>query len=508
MRMRRRIISLLMAAVLLVLVSGCGGIGGDGVKDSGPEPSEPVKLPLTGKTAASKSLRDGVILGRGVFINEEVAFWCADETLCTGLVDLSGQIYDFYAEGKFPINLWSIAIRGDDCVLGASEGLFLMSLSAFGQGVNQIMKLNMHGVYDGFSILDDYIYYLSADELYRAAFTGEEETRITSGVFDFELTSGGIYYTSEDGGLYRMGLDGGERTKLTDTAKETQLCARDSDLLCWSGKDSSVFLWDVEDASAREISLKEPLAEGSCIWPVGEEALIYTDGNNEVHRCTISDGSDKALEELYVLPDKGEGCVYNNVLYYSYSDTVYWADLLTCQRGSAELGKDFPEASGGAAVPQESSSPQETQQPQQPQTSGGEFDISANMEFQASQGYALLVNDYFSVCLPMLPEWDVKVIDKETLSFYYPPAADAGYGGHFLTIKAFDWADNSYEDFPSWSMAGMDENKKYVAIFPTDVQFDPNSATQAEEYNILFSEAQLIDCNSESGYNPFYVINP
>jgi len=502
MRMGRRIISLLLAAVLLVLVSGCGGGGAEEVTES-PEPSEAVKLPAPKKEPVSKGLTDGVILGRGVFIDGEngVAFWRTNETLCSGLVDLSGQIYDFYAEGEFPITLWSIAIRGDDCVLGASEGMFLMSLSAFGQGVNQMMKLNMHSVLKGFSILGDYIYYLSEDELYRAAFSGEGETRITSGVSDFELTSDGIYYTMSDGGLYRMGLDGGDRTELAETGDDAFLYARDSDILCWAGRDDSVFLWDVEDEALREISLEESLKEGECIWPVGKDAFIYTDKDDHVHRCNITDGSDEVLDSLYVLPDKGEGCVHNDVLYYSYSETVYWADLLTCQKGSAELGKDFPRPSGGAPASQESGSPQ-------PPASGGEFDISANIQFQASQGYSLLINDYFSVCLPMLPEWDVEVIDKETLSFYYPPAADAGYGGHFLTIKAFDWEDSSYEDFPSWSIAGMDENKIYVAIFPTDVQFDPSSATQAEEYNILFSEAQLIDCNSESGYNPFYVINP
>jgi len=502
MRMRRRIISLLLAAVLLVLLSGCGSWNrsSDSEEYSSPEPSETVKLPAVEKEPDPVSLRDGVILGRKVFIHDNnVAFWCADETLCSGLVDISGQIYDFCAEGEFPISLWSVAVRGDDCVLGASEGMFLMSLSDFGQGVNQMMKLNMHGVYDGFSILDDYIYYLADDELYRVTFTGEGETRITSGVFDFELTSGGIYYTSADGGLYHIGLDGGERTNLAGTGKEACLCARDRDLLCWAAGENSVYLWDVEEKAAREIGLSGTLAEGESIWPFGEDAFIYTDDDDEVHCYTITDGSDKVLDELAVMPDKENGCVHNDVLYYSYSDTVYWDDLLTYQGGSAELGRDFPEASGGGSqAPQESSG--------QPPASGGEFDISANIQFQASQGYALLINNYFSVCLPALPEWDVEVIDKETLSFYYPPAADAGFGGHFLTIKAFDLNDYSYEDFPAWSLAGVDAEKQYVAIFPTDVQYDPDSSVQMSEFNTLYSAAREIDCSSGSDYNPFLII--
>lgn len=498
MEMSRRIISMLLAAVLLVLLCACGGGGAsDSVESGDPEPSETVKLPTIGAASAPKSLTDGVILGRSVFIDEDnnVAFWRANETLCSGLVDLSGQIYDYYAEGEFPISLWSIAIRGDDCVLGASEGMFLMSLSAFGQGVNQMMKLNMHGVYDGFSILDDYIYYQADEELYRAAFTGDGETRMTSGVFDFELTSDGIYYTSVDGGLYRIGPDGGDRTKLADTGDETHLFARSSDLLCWAAGENCVYLWDVEENAAREIALDDTLAENECVWPVGEDAFIYTDDDDEVHRCTISEGSDVVVDELSVLPDKGNGCLLNDVLYYCYADTVYWDDLLTCQKGSAELGGDFPEASGGTSAPQEGGT--------QPPAAGGTFDISSNIQFQASQGYTLLINDYFSVCLPMLPEWEVEVIDDETLSFIYPPAAEAGFGGQFLTIKAFDLDDYSYEDFPAWSLAGVDSQKQYVAIFPTDVRYDPDSDTQMEEFNILYSAAREIDASA--AYNPFVI---
>ncbi|MDE6434558.1 MAG: hypothetical protein K2L07_10050 [Lachnospiraceae bacterium] len=35
-----------------------------------------------------------------------------------------------------------------------------------------------------------------------------------------------------------------------------------------------------------------------------------------------------------------------------------------------------------------------------------------------------------------------------------------------------EWEDNSYEDFPEYTVAGISENKKYIAIFPTDVQYD------------------------------------
>lgn len=74
-------------------------------------------------------------------------------------------------------------------------------------------------------------------------------------------------------------------------------------------------------------------------------------------------------------------------------------------------------------------------------------------------------------------------------------------GGRLVTIKAFDWDDNGYEDFPAYTIAGTSEDKKYIAIFPTDVQYD---SSQETGYRKMYDYARRIDSSEEkAANNPF-----
>lgn len=136
------------------------------------------------------------------------------------------------------------------------------------------------------------------------------------------------------------------------------------------------------------------------------------------------------------------------------------------------------------------------------------YNIASGIKTRASQGASYLETDYFSLYLPGDISWDYDIIDNATIRIYYPPAKEAGYGGHVVTIKAYDWGDNEYGDFPSWSMAGLSNEKKFVAIYPTDVQFDPADSVQADEYMRLLNVAERMDCEDEelAKDNPFDVI--
>ena len=90
------------------------------------------------------------------------------------------------------------------------------------------------------------------------------------------------------------------------------------------------------------------------------------------------------------------------------------------------------------------------------------------------------------------------------MTLIYTPAADAGYGGRIVTIKAYDMDDDSYKNIPSYQVAGVGRNvnKRFIAIYPSDVQYDPNDATQAAEYKELYDHTRKI---SEGAANsPFY----
>lgn len=131
--------------------------------------------------------------------------------------------------------------------------------------------------------------------------------------------------------------------------------------------------------------------------------------------------------------------------------------------------------------------------------------ICAGAKIRTSEDASILETDYFELSLPKDIPWEYQVIDDNAMRFIYTPAKEADYGGQFLSIRAFPWSDNSYADFPSWKIAGLSSDKKYVAIFPTDLQFDPNDSTQVQEYHLLSDTVNLIDQNSETGDNPFRV---
>ena len=136
---------------------------------------------------------------------------------------------------------------------------------------------------------------------------------------------------------------------------------------------------------------------------------------------------------------------------------------------------------------------------------GSGFNIGSNIKYTPDGGDRILENDYFSLQFPASIKWDYEIVNKTTLKIFYEPAKESGFGGTVVTIMAYDWGENTYKDFPSWSMAGSSADKKYVAVFPTDVQFDPKDPTQGAEYRELLEIAENMNCNDEDAYNLFKV---
>lgn len=137
---------------------------------------------------------------------------------------------------------------------------------------------------------------------------------------------------------------------------------------------------------------------------------------------------------------------------------------------------------------------------------GGGFSISSGLSVHYSEGLGYLETDYFTICLPGNISWEYEIVDQDTISFIYTPARDSGVGGRFLTITAYDWSDNGYESLPRWSIAGLDEEKKYVASLPTDLQYDASDSLQTEEFQRLIDAAERCDRNNENSI--FSVKNP
>lgn len=133
------------------------------------------------------------------------------------------------------------------------------------------------------------------------------------------------------------------------------------------------------------------------------------------------------------------------------------------------------------------------------------YNIAGGIKTRASEGAAYLETDSFSMYLPGDISWEYEIIDNTAISIYYTPAKEKGFGGHVVTIQAYDWGDNEYEEDPAWSLAGMNNEKKFVALYPTDVQYDPNDPVQSEEYGRLLKVVQRMNCEDEelAKDNPF-----
>lgn len=135
-------------------------------------------------------------------------------------------------------------------------------------------------------------------------------------------------------------------------------------------------------------------------------------------------------------------------------------------------------------------------------SSENNYHIAEGLKIHASEGFAIMDTSYFELYIPNSEDWGYEVINNEAILFYYKPAKESGNGGTLATIKAYDLNDNSYQEIPHYSVAGTGKTKKYIAIYPTDVQYD---SSQQAGYQKLYDYFLRMDSNNEN--NPFYVRN-
>lgn len=139
--------------------------------------------------------------------------------------------------------------------------------------------------------------------------------------------------------------------------------------------------------------------------------------------------------------------------------------------------------------------------------SSGNYNIANGLEARVSDGTGFMQNDYFYLIFNyddfVNGLWEFYASDANTIDFYYTKAKAGGYGGWVFSLIAYDWGDNGYEDYPEYTIAGLSDEKKYIAVFPTDVQYNVKDAEQQEEYTRLLTYAKRIDQNNDD--NPLAV---
>ena len=146
--------------------------------------------------------------------------------------------------------------------------------------------------------------------------------------------------------------------------------------------------------------------------------------------------------------------------------------------------------SGGGEDPTEPTEEPTTEATETTTEATDDYDIMANSQLVDGMLYG---NDFLLI-MPDNDSWGYEQTSKTTVEIYLKSAREAGYGGNLVTIMAFDPEDTSYENFPDYSVAGHGQNcgKTFVALFPTDVQFDPQDSEQEAAYQDLYTYVKKI----------------
>ena len=107
-------------------------------------------------------------------------------------------------------------------------------------------------------------------------------------------------------------------------------------------------------------------------------------------------------------------------------------------------------------------------------------------------GKRTIETDRFILKLGHADTWYYQVNEDDSLSLYNIEAKDTGWGGHLVTIRAFEEGDVSYEELPSYTVAGTKDGWTYVAVYPTDVQVNPENPEEMDAYRAVFQEVNEI----------------
>lgn len=123
-----------------------------------------------------------------------------------------------------------------------------------------------------------------------------------------------------------------------------------------------------------------------------------------------------------------------------------------------------------------------------------DYDILENSELKEDGSMALLYGNDFLLIMPNNDKWGYEKDSAGNLNIYLKAAREDDYDGNLVTIMAFDPDDTSYEDFPSYSVAGFGNNvnKRFVALFPTDVRYNFEDEQQTADYNELLTHVKKI----------------
>ena len=160
----------------------------------------------------------------------------------------------------------------------------------------------------------------------------------------------------------------------------------------------------------------------------------------------------------------------------------------------------LPACGGGSTDTESQEQPktEETQTEETKETQTGEAGTAKDGAYDIMKGFEEKTNDdgsirylYFNDFMLVMPgndKWSYEPAgDGQSVVFYLNSAKEDNFGGRLVTIHAYDINDDSYENVPSYSVGGVggNTNMRFVAEYPTDVQWNGEDAQQDADYREL-----------------------
>ena len=430
------------------------------------------------RTAAEKSdYTEGVVQGSALFQKNGVIFWGHDQQLCSALIGEDGVPYDFLSEGSMGEEIYSVAVYDGALYLATDIGLIRLPTDQAEkeQGYGVVLGNNRLSI-EGFQIYEDYIYYTYGYSLYRVPIDPGEREELEEDITRMQVSSKGIYCLNREGELLLVSLDGSERKTLCKLDSQGDIGIFGNKAYITTGEaEDYIYVYDLEQDELEELELEEDICPYYPVW-VWEGKLYYNSKVYKLYCIDLADGEEEQLPTDFDLPDYNEGFMLEGFGYYKLSDSIYWARLGEDFSGKLDTDRALSETAAAS----------------------GEYDIARNI----GVGYdktEFLYSDHFVLNMPDFPsDWDYEVLSKTAFQIVHYPSRDAGCGGNVVSIMAYDKDDDSYNILPHYTVAGESKDKVYIACFPTDVQFSPETEKGWRQLSEFF---QQIDVNDPD--NPF-----
>ena len=472
MKTGRKLTVLFLALMLasVTLLAGCGG----------------------SKTDYS-TLQQDVIKGRNVFVTDgdtPVVFFGYDNLLCSALFK-DGEVYDYVVEAAFTGDVYALAVYDGMLYVSASDGIFKYDLEMFGgsgAASPEVLWDSNLSRYNHFQIYDGKMFFLYGVTLCYLPIDGGAKVDLATEVGDFEVTSNGIYYSKKDGSLHLLSTDFASDEVIGEVAPAAALSIGNGGI--YFKQDGLIKCFSLDKGKVSDVETAAVVNEFCYPW-VNGDALVYDDEDYNLR--LISGGDEKECGSLMDYPDKNNGFVYKD---WIVGQSTYYRRLnvIDCTNGLAreysledELAADLSKLSGSSDSTGQTGVT----------ASGGAANYNIMDGFMknasADGSVAYLYFNDFLLTMPNNDKWSMEE-GKNEVTFYLWAAKQEGYGGKLVTIRAYDLNDNSYEQLPSYHVAGVGRNAgvRFVAEYPTDVQWNGQDASQDADYRDLQAYLQKI----------------